>query len=308
LPPQVSLGTTHGVAVDAEGFIHVLHTNQPGAVCLDCVIVLAPDGSFVRSWGPQFVDSGHGLHITQEAGESFAYITDLKRGLYKTTLKGEVVWRMEKPEFFAARPHLRYEPTNIAITPQGDVFLADGYGSYLIFRIDQNGKVVDVFGGPGVGDHHLAHPHGILYTERSGRPSLLVAENIATRLNYLTLSGEHLGFIEVPTRRPRHFAEKADGTLAIPDFYSRLTLIDRDDKLINHICDGWNATMRAPFSELENRPPKENEFARPHDAAFDRLGNLYVVEYLPQGRIIRLGASGLVRERPGYEIARETCT
>lgn len=286
LPDHLVLGITHGIEIDPRGFVYVLHTVHSSSPCRDAVCVFDPDGGFVRSWGSTFDGSGHGIHLHEEDGVTFAYITDLKRGLYKTTLDGEIVWHIDKPAFYSPRNHLAYEPTNVAVTPNGDVFLADGYGSYLIHRFDKNGRELDVFGGPGKTDSHLTHPHGLLYTERRGQPELLVAENIATRLNYLSLDGVNQGFMEVETRRPRHFAERT-GLLVIPDFYGRVTLIDDEDRLITHLGDTWVDHSHA--DNLEANPPSDG-FVRPHDATIDAEGNLYVVEYLERGRIVKLTA------------------
>lgn len=288
VPGHIKLGITHGLAIDVQGLVHVLHTVHETSKCRDAVAVFTPDGEFVRSWGRRFEGSGHGLHLTVEDGIEYAYVTDLKRGLFKTDLQGEVVWHVAKPAFYADRPHLAYQPTNVAVAPNGDVFLADGYGSYLIVRLDRSGNELDVFGGPGKTGHHLTHPHGLIYTERLGQPDLLVAENIATRLNYITLAGEHIGLINIETRRPRHFHERSDGTLLVPDFYSRITLINSDDQLIGHGCDAWDPSEHRPRSEVESRPALAGEFARPHDAVCDGQGNIYVAEYVATGRVTKL--------------------
>ncbi|MEM6551396.1 MAG: hypothetical protein AAF750_04630 [Planctomycetota bacterium] len=284
VPETICLGITHGIDIDADGFVYVLHTVHETSTCRDAVCVFDPDGGFVRSWGAAFEGSGHGFQLREEDGVAFAYVTDLKRGLFKCTLDGEIVWHIERPSIYQTRVHLKYEPTNVALAPDGDVFLSDGYGSYLIHRFDKNGNQLDVFGGPGNKDHHLAHPHGLIYTERRGSPELLVGENIATRLNYLSLDGEHRGFLDVETRRPRHFAER-DGQLLVPDFYGRITLIDEQDRLVTHLGDTWIDHQHA--GELEKNPPAEG-FIRPHDGAIDAAGRIYVSEYVATGRLVRL--------------------
>src|SRR5438445_270156 len=61
LPSNIIYGITHGVAVDGRGFVHVLHTSNKNSPCKDTVVVFAPDGSFVRSWGEQFFGTAHGF-------------------------------------------------------------------------------------------------------------------------------------------------------------------------------------------------------------------------------------------------------
>ena len=56
----------------------------------------------------------------------------------KTTLKGEVVWKIQGPPDIEAYSRDRwtvrvtYNPTNVAIAPNGDIYVGDGYGSYYI--------------------------------------------------------------------------------------------------------------------------------------------------------------------------------
>ncbi|MEM8737190.1 MAG: hypothetical protein AAGG38_01765 [Planctomycetota bacterium] len=283
-PDDIRFGYTHAIDTDDRGNVYLLHTVHETSRCRDAVCVYDASGKFLRSWGETFAGSGHGLHLHPRGRPDCVFITDLKRGLYKTTLDGEVLWHVPKPAFYDDRPHLSYEPTNVAVTPDGQVFLTDGYGSYLVHHFDPDGRLVNVFGGPGLGDHHLAHPHGILYTERRGEPELLVAENVATRLNYLSLSGEHRGFIDVPTRRPRHFAEVGPW-LVVPDFYGRVTLIDGQDRRVAHLGDTWQSHEHA--RTLEADPPDQG-FIHPHDAAVTSDGALLVCEFVPTGRVNRI--------------------
>ncbi|MEM7624163.1 MAG: hypothetical protein AAF333_00895 [Planctomycetota bacterium] len=284
LPDDVVWGITHGVDLDPQGNVYVLHTVHETSRCRDAVCVFAPDGSFIRSWGAEFQGSAHGLQLCREGKQTIAYITDLRRGLFKVTLDGEVIWHVAKLTFYKSRMHLAYQPTNVAVVPNGDIFLADGYGSYLIHRFDRDGRELDVFGGPGKSTSHLTHPHGLLYTERRGQPELLVAENINTRLNYLSLEGVHQGLLEVETRRPRHFREY-EGVLVMPDFYGRVTLIGADDRLLGHLGDTWRGHDHV--ATLEASPPARG-FIRPHDAAADAHGNLYITECLSMGRVLKL--------------------
>jgi len=54
----------------------------------------------------------------------------------KTTLRGEIVWKIQgPPDIEAYRPGPdgtapRYNPTNIAVAPHGDLYVGDGYGPY----------------------------------------------------------------------------------------------------------------------------------------------------------------------------------
>ena len=66
LPAGHVYGNTHGVAVDAQGLIHIKHTVGAGAKITDAVVVFDADGKFVRSWGREYKGGAHGLHLRNE--------------------------------------------------------------------------------------------------------------------------------------------------------------------------------------------------------------------------------------------------
>src|SRR5436309_2275095 len=112
LPDSIQYGITHGVAVDKRGFVHVLHMSRKTSPCKDCVVVFDPQGKFVRSWGETFFGSAHGFDLIVEDGQEILYITDLKRGLYTTTLDGKLIWHVEKPPFYEGK-EIKYVPSNV---------------------------------------------------------------------------------------------------------------------------------------------------------------------------------------------------
>src|SRR5947207_2812243 len=76
----------------------------------------------------------------------------------KTTLRGEIVFKIQGPPDIpeykvpdgAPQPSLPlYNPTNIAIAANGDLYVADGYGSYYINRYNSKGQYLGTFGGRG---------------------------------------------------------------------------------------------------------------------------------------------------------------
>ena len=65
------------------------------------MVVFDPAGKFVRSWGEQFFGTAHGFDLIVEDGQEMFYVTDMARGLFKTTLDGKVIWHVDKPPFYA---------------------------------------------------------------------------------------------------------------------------------------------------------------------------------------------------------------
>jgi hypothetical protein len=153
LPDGHVYGNTHGVCQDAQGRIHIKHTVGAGARCEDAVVVFDEQGRFVRSWGRGFKGGAHGLHFHREGGADYLYLCDTRRRFaVKTTLEGEEVVRFPFPAgdgLYASENE--YCPTNVAIAPDGTVFIADGYGKSYVHRYTADGRYLGSFGGAGRG-------------------------------------------------------------------------------------------------------------------------------------------------------------
>ena len=91
-----------------------------------------------------------------------------------------MIWRVARPRFYDVHPDLKYTPTNVAVAPSGDVYFADGYGSWFIHHLDKDGNYKKTFGGP-IDDDTKAtiHPHG-LYVDVRGKEPLVVVARLAS--------------------------------------------------------------------------------------------------------------------------------
>ncbi len=293
LPPQIQWGLTHGVVVDRNRHVHVFHTSRKESPSKDCVVVFDPQGNFVRSWGDQFFGGAHGFDLVVEDGREILYVTDLQQGLFKMTLDGRVLWHVAKPDWYKDKPDLKYRPSNVAVAPNGDVYLADGYGSYFIHHYTRDGRYVRTFAGPGEEAGRTQHPHGLFVDRRGPEPLLVVGENDPKgekpgRLQALTLDGQHRRFLPTPVRSPRHFDQH--GKLAvIPDLDARVTLIDENYNTLANLGDGW--TTKTEVRTLRTKTSDHftpGKFVCPHDAAFDQDGSIFVAEWVAYGRLVKL--------------------
>lgn len=307
LPDKYSWQITHNVAVDREGMLYVIHEGRENLKDHPSIFVFDPKGKFVRAFGSQFQGGGHGLEVITEGKEQFLYVTGYQqlKNFAKLTLTGELVWEKRAPMdsgIYAkeedTKPSKRwgrdaFMPTNYAFLPDGSFFLADGYGSYRIHRYDKNGNWKSTFGRPGQGNGEFNTPHGILIDHRSGvEPSVLVADRANKRLQWFTLEGKHLktldGFI-----LPANIDVRGD-VLLVPDLSARVTLLDKDNKVITHLGEdpAWREQVLKDKMKLRNSPKGEGwvsgKFLHPHDACFDRDGNIFVAEWVNTGRVTKL--------------------
>jgi hypothetical protein len=307
LPDKYSWQTTHNVAVDRAGLLYVIHEGRENLKDHPSIFVFDDQGRFVRAFGNQFQGGGHGLEVRTEGSEQFLYVTGYQqlKNFAKLTLHGELVWEKRAPMDSQIYPKGEdtapkkrwgrdaFMPTNYAFLPDGGFFLADGYGSYRIHRYDKNGKWLSMFGEPGKGDGQFNTPHGVWIDERPGRTaSVVVADRANKRLQWFTLEGKHLrtldGFI-----LPANIDSRGD-VLLVPDLSARITLLDKDDKVITHLGEdpAWREQVLKDNMKLRGSKTGEEwvsgKFLHPHDACFDAAGNIFVAEWVHTGRITKL--------------------
>jgi hypothetical protein len=288
LPPSIRYGNTHGVCTDAQNHVYIHHTVAADSDSADTMVVFDSKGKFVKSWGKDFKGGAHGLHIRKEGRDEFLYLCDTKRGLMvKTTLAGEIVYTLDYPKQAApyANP-IKYSPTNVAIAPNGDVYVADGYGSSYINQYNAKGDYIRTFGGKGSAPGQVDCPHGLTVDTRAkGTPVLMVADRSNKRIQTFTLDGQHAGFID-GTNAPCHFHEH-NGLMVVPDLWARVTLLDAQNKVVAQLGDAgvesWKAIRKGPRDLFT-----PGKFVCPHSACFDREGNIFVVEWVEVGRVTKL--------------------
>jgi hypothetical protein len=309
VPRHLKWGETHGVAIDEAGLVYIKHrSSTPEPV--DAILVFDPQGKFVRSFGKEYHTGGHGIDIRKEGNEQFLYLCSTRVGIVtKTTLTGEIVWKKERPLESGKYddPKTPYSPTNVAFSPDGGFYVGDGYGSNWIHQYDKDAKWVRAFGGTGSDAGQFKTPHGQWLDDRPGRePSLIVADRANARLQYMTLDGRHIGFVTAdqdgnpgltsdpnelksPVSFPAHFDIRGD-VLLVPDLHARVSLFDKNNKLITHL--GYDPDWTKEVLGDGKFPVRGDEslwqsgkFIHPHDACFDHAGNIFVVEWVKTGRV-----------------------
>jgi len=291
LPTDIQYGNTHGVCVDSRGQIFIHHTVYETSEKPDSMVVFDHKGKFIKSWGRAFRGGAHGLFIHKEGRDEFLYLCDIKRGLVvKTTLNGEEVFTLGYPKESSAYAQpgpdgkpLKYSPTNLAIAPNGDIYVGDGYGSSYINQYDSNGKYIRTSGGPGKDAGQLLCPHGIIVDTRPAQPILVVADRTNKRVQRFTLGGEHIDFL-YGTNAPCHFNIYKNGDMVVPDLFARVTLMDGSNRIITNLGDDSQSDYMQT-RKLTRDHFKPGKFVCPHGACFDHAGNIYVVEWVEVGRV-----------------------
>ena len=294
LPADIKYGNTHGVCEDSHGRIYIHHTVYATSEKSDTMVIFDHKGKFIKSWGAEFKGGAHGLYIQKEGKDEFLYLCDIKRGIVaKTTLTGEEVFTLGYPK--EAEPYskpgpdgkpLKYSPTNLAMAPNGDFYVGDGYGSSYINQYNSDGKYIRTFGGPGKEPGQLLCPHGLIVDTRPKEPILVVADRSNKRIQRFTLQGEHIDFL-YGTNAPCHFNIYKNGDMVVPDLFARVTLMDSTNNIILNLGDDSHSDYMET-RKLTRDHFKPGKFVCPHGACFDHAGNIFVVEWVEVGRVSKL--------------------
>lgn len=119
------------------------------------------------------------------------------------------------------------------------------------------------------------------------KPILLIADRGHGRIVRYTLDDKPIDIIE-GTRQPCHFSERK-GVVVVPDLASRVTLFDKDNKVIEHLGEGQYPGGTGQLRVTEDRSKfTPGKFVTPHGATFDHAGNIFIVEWVEIGRVTKL--------------------
>lgn len=154
-PDHVSgKGWVSGIAVDAKDQVWFFRKGP------DPVQVYTAAGDFVRTWGRDLFVNPHQMRIDPEGN---IWVADF--GLHivqKFTPEGQLLLTLGvKGEKGEDEKHFNM-PTDMAITPAGDIFITDGYGNRRIVHLKSDGTFVKTFGTAGPGPGQFILPHAII--------------------------------------------------------------------------------------------------------------------------------------------------
>ncbi|WP_411029817.1 6-bladed beta-propeller [Spongiimicrobium sp. 3-5] len=270
----------HEMVQDAKGRILLLtnHTKNN-------VLIYDKSGKLLQSWGTEY-PGAHGLTLHNENGTEFLYICDNERHeVIKTTLEGKVIQVFPFPQETGKYDKKeQYVPTETTIAANGDVYVADGYGSQYITHYDAKGNIKGIFGGKGNEEHLFNNAHGICIDDRNPKnPTLLITARQQNKLKRFTLDGEYLNSIDLPGAyicRPvihnKHVylatiwsGDGSEGT-------GFVSILDENNKLIS--APGGSA----PVYENNSLNPMYQTlkvFRHPHDVCVDDDENLYIAQW-----------------------------
>lgn len=283
-PGGKDLGNTHGcMVVDQQGNL-LANTDTEHAV-----VVYGRDGTLLRTWGAEFRGGLHGMCHRVEAGKEVLYLAHTRRHeVVKTTLEGVVLWTLGWPEASGIYEREdQFNPTAVAVAPDGRIFVADGYGRSWVHVYDAERRYLKSFGGPGTEPGKFQTPHGLWLDGRGKEPLLLVCDRENHRLQWFTMEGVFVRQMAKDLRRPCNVWPLGDGGLVVADLAGRISILSADDQVVLQLGDNEDPKLRAQ-NGVPRAQWRAGQFLSPHSVCADAAGNLYVMDWNSLGRITKL--------------------
>ncbi|HZN57704.1 MAG TPA: peptidyl-alpha-hydroxyglycine alpha-amidating lyase family protein [Planctomycetota bacterium] len=194
LPADALFVEVVGMATDSSDRLFVFNRGPHPLVVLD------RDGRFITSWGDGLFARPHGITI---GSDDSVYLTDdVDHTVRKFTPAGKLLLTLGtsgRPSDTGVIGH-DYRtiqrigppfclPTNLALSPSGDLYITDGYGNARVHKFSADGRLQFSWGEPGSGPGQFHVPHGIA-VDRSG--TVYVADRENSRVQLFSPDGEYL--------------------------------------------------------------------------------------------------------------------
>jgi hypothetical protein len=277
VPGQDHIGSTHGgIVVDKQGLVYCSTDGAQG------VIVYSEDGKFIKSLG-KHTKRFHGMNLNTENGTEYLYAAAMGK-VYKLGLDGNVVLTIDGSK---QDGHKWRRATAVAVAPNGDIFVADGYGSSAIFKYNSKGEFIKKFGVKGSKEGQLKTSHGLTMDNRNPeKPVLIVCDRENRRLQLFDLEGNFIKVAVTGLRRPCAASIWGD-YVVVAELEARAVVLDKDFKVISKLGDNPNKKQWAGF-KVKPADWQNGIFTAPHGCAFDAKGNIYVQNWNFVGRITKL--------------------
>lgn len=187
----------HEMAMDSQKRL-IMITNE----ARNNILIFDKDGHVLDAWTLK-MRAGHGLTLDARDGKEYLWLCDSGgASVVKTTLQGEVLLTLPHARDCGAYDEaMKYAPTEAAAAPNGDVFVADGYGSQFILQFDAQGKFIRKFGGvstQAMNPGKFMQAHGVTIDRRGPEPLVLCTERVRNEFHWYTLQGEYVRSVYLP--------------------------------------------------------------------------------------------------------------
>ena len=290
----------HEMVQDSKGRLIML-----GDCTRNNILIFDKSGKLLDYWGSAF-PGGHGLSISKEGDEDFLLITDCgwyqdRNGdwkgqsgqVVKTGLDGRLIFAIGHPRTIGIyKDDESFKPTETAVAPNGDIYVADGYGSDYIIQYSSKGEYIRHFGGHHNAnpEHNLLNAHGVCVDTRDPKnPVLICTSREENCFKVFSLDGKFLRRIDMPgmyvCRGVVHGDHLYAGVCWSKDASGKkidgdsgfVTILDKNYKVVSNpggTAPVYKNNLLQPVQSLT-----DPVFAHGHDVCVDDEENLYVCQW-----------------------------
>ena len=207
-----------------DGGVYVIHrcsANSCAGKTEPPILKFDKSGKLLKSWGEGMFIFPHGATVDADGN---LWVTDaqMQNGkgyqVFKFNPDGKVLMTLGKAGVASAEPGLFDEPTDVAIAPNGNIFVTEGHsggtmGNDRISKFSKDGKFIKSWGRKGSGQNDLDAPHTIAIDSR-GR--LFAGDRNNDRIQIFDQDGKYIATWR-QFGRPSGIAITRDDTIYVAD-------------------------------------------------------------------------------------------
>jgi N-acyl-D-amino-acid deacylase len=251
LPAGMQFGEVPGMTIDAAGRVFAFTRAEPPVIEFD------PSGKVRKTWGETMFVWPHGIRVDRDG---FLWITDgrarngIGQQVFKFTRDGQLVMTLGRKGVSGDGPDTFNSPTDVAVAPNGDIFVSDGHVNSRIVKFSKDGTFIKAWGKRGDGPGEFNVPHTIFFDSR-GR--LLVGDRSNRRIQIFDQDGRFLD-------QWSQFGSPS-GIFIAPD--DTLYVVDYNDKMALFVGSAKDGSIRT-----------RSEQVLAEGVAVDAQGSIYVGE------------------------------
>ena len=200
MPEGRTWGATSAVDVDPDGRSVWVGERCGANTCagstLPAILRFDESGRLTASFGAGMFVFPHGMHVDR-AGN--VWITDARgrdgkgHQVFKFSRDGKLLLTLGKAGVTGEGPDVFNQPSDVAVAPNGDVFVADGHdeenSNARIVKFSKDGTFIKAWGQHGSAPGEFQVPHGLAFDSR-GR--LFVADRGNNRIQIFDQDGRFL--------------------------------------------------------------------------------------------------------------------
>ncbi len=176
------IGGVSGVTTDGAGNVYAFRRDANNVWNLD------PSGRLVKEWGQDIAMWTHAIRVDHEG---YIWTVDGQGHQVKkwSPDASELLMTLGEYDVTGNGPDTFNRPTDVAVAPNGDFFVSDGYVNTRVAKFDRTGRFIKDWGGAGTGPGQFDTVHSITIDSRN---RVLVADRENNRVQLFDLEGNYL--------------------------------------------------------------------------------------------------------------------